>query len=67
MQHLKRLTSMQFALVACCALITAGAMLSQDSTLGVVPLVVAVLCGVGAVVKAKAERAESQRADVGES
>ncbi|MBP6748450.1 MAG: hypothetical protein KA144_02320 [Xanthomonadaceae bacterium] len=67
MQHLKRLTATQFALVACCALIAAGAMLSQGSTLGYVPLVVAVLCGVGAVVKAKADRAGAQRVHAGES
>ena len=67
MQNLKRLTTEQFAIAACCALITAGALLSQDSKLGFVPLALAVLCGVGALVKAKANRAESQSANAGEA
>ena len=53
MEHLKRVTAQQLVMAACGACIVAGVMLSQDNRLGFVPLALAVLCGIGALLKSK--------------
>lgn len=53
MEHIKRLTAQQLVIAACASTLTAGVMLSRHATLGWIPLVVAVLCGLGAYVKSE--------------
>ncbi|HET7127236.1 MAG TPA: hypothetical protein VFI26_09130 [Lysobacter sp.] len=50
---MKNLTSQPLVIAACGALIVAGVMLSHDNRLGYVLLALAVVCGIGAFVKAE--------------
>ena len=50
---MRKLTPQQQVLAECCALLVAGAMLSRGSRLGLVPLALAVLCGIVAFAKSK--------------
>lgn len=51
MEHFNRLTSRQLSISAGSALLMSGAMLSQGTRLGYLPLGLAVLCAVAAYVK----------------
>jgi hypothetical protein len=53
MKHLKTLSAQQFAIAACAALLSAGAMLSTGSKLAYLPLSIAIACGIGAFIKFK--------------
>jgi hypothetical protein len=51
MEHLKRITSQQLVMAAAAATLTGAVMLSQHKSLGLLPLVIAALCGIAAYLK----------------
>lgn len=51
MDHLEQPTVQQLVMAACGALVVAGTLLARGNALGLLPLVVAVACGIGAFAK----------------
>ena len=60
MKHLERLTALQCAVAASCTLMMSGSLMSQGNDLGYAFVALAFVFGVGAVVKARAARAEAR-------
>jgi hypothetical protein len=53
MEHLSSITAQQLVIAACGGLIVASIMLSHNNRLGILPLVIAICCGLGAFAKSR--------------
>lgn len=60
MAHIKRLTTQQLIMIASFSFMSVGAMLSQGSKFGFIPLGLAIISSIGAFVKSKKAKPSSK-------